>query len=111
MEADRMASLKVDEEALVSERQIVKEERRMRVDNQPFGRLSEIIYDQAYSVHPYKHSTIGSMADLEAASIGDVRSFYETYYVPSNATLVVVGDFESSAALNLVTQYFGLLGA
>ena len=111
MEADRMASLKVDEEALVSERQIVKEERRMRVDNQPFGRLSEIIYDQAYSVHPYKHSTIGSMADLEAASIGDVRSFYETYYVPSNATLVVVGDFESSAALDLVTQYFGRVPA
>ena len=107
MEADRMASLKVDEDALVSERQIVKEERRMRVDNQPFGRLSEIIYDQAYSVHPYKHPTIGSMADLEVASIEDVRSFYETYYVPSNATLVVVGDFESSAALDLVTQYFG----
>ena len=107
MEADRMASLQIDEKALASEREVVKEERRMRVDNQPFGRLSEIIYDQAYSVHPYKHPTIGSMADLEAASVEDVRSFYETYYVPSNATIVLVGDFESGAAMDLVTQYLG----
>ena len=57
----------------------------MRVENQPYGRLAEIIYDQAFTVHPYKHQTIGSMADLEAASIDDVRDFYATYYVPENA--------------------------
>jgi hypothetical protein len=59
----------------------------MRVDNQPYGRLNEIIYDHAFTVHPYKHPTIGSMADLEAASIDDVREFFATYYVPNNATL------------------------
>ena len=89
------------------EREVVKEERRMRVENQPYGRLSEIIYDQAFTVHPYKHPTIGSMADLEAASIDDVRDFYRTYYVPTNATLVLVGDFDPAQALELVTQYLG----
>jgi zinc protease len=61
---------------------VVKEERRMRVENQPYGRLSEIIYDHAFTVHTYKHTTIGSMEDLEAASVEDVREFYNTYYVP-----------------------------
>jgi predicted Zn-dependent peptidase len=68
------------------EREVVKEERRMRVENQPYGRLNEIIYDHAFTTHPYKHPTIGSMADLEAASIEDVRDFHSTYYVPENAT-------------------------
>ena len=81
-----------------NEREVVKEERRMRVDNQPFGRLSEIIYDQAFTAHPYKHPTIGSMEDLEAASIDDVRDFYQTYYVPENATLALVGDFDTAQA-------------
>src|SRR5262249_25418925 len=71
------------------------------------GRLQEIIYDQAFTTHPYKHPTIGSMADLEAASVDDVRDFYNTYYVPSNATLVLVGDFETAQAQQLVTQYLG----
>jgi len=79
----------------------------MRVDNQPYGRLNEIIYDQAFTVHPYKHATIGSMADLEAASVDDVRDFYQTYYVPANATLVLVGDFDTPQALQLVAQYVG----
>ncbi len=82
LEADRMATLRVDEDTFTGEREVVKEERRMRVDNQPFGRLNEIIYDQAFTTHPYKHPTIGSMEDLEAASIEDVRDFYRTYYVP-----------------------------
>src|SRR5204863_6720566 len=85
LEADRMASLRIDKDTFVNEREVVKEERRMRVDNQPYGRLNEIIYANAFTVHPYKHSTIGSMEDLEAASIDDVREFFETYYVPENA--------------------------
>jgi zinc protease len=107
LEADRMATLRVDRETFTSEREVVKEERRMRVDNQPYGRLNEIIYDQAFSVHPYKHPTIGSMADLEAATVDDVLDFYHTYYVPANATLVLVGDFETAQALQLVNQYMG----
>jgi zinc protease len=107
LEADRMATLRVDKDTFTNERDVVKEERRMRVDNQPYGSLNEIIYDQAFTVHPYKHATIGSMEDLEAASIDDVRDFYRTYYVPSNTTLVLVGDFDSAQALQLVSQYVG----
>src|SRR5437870_975572 len=107
LEADRMATLRIDKDTFTNEREVVKEERRMRVDNQPFGRLSEIIFDQAFTVHPYKHATIGSMVDLVAASIDDVRDFYNTYYVPENATLALVGDFETAQAVQLVTQYLG----
>src|SRR3954471_4722024 len=107
LEADRMATLRIDKDTFANERDVVKEERRMRVDNQPYGRLNEIIYDQAFTVHPYKHATIGSMADLEAASVEDVRDFYKTFYVPANATLVIVGDFETANALTLVNNYLG----
>ena len=107
MEADRMATLRVDDEAFRREREVVKEERRMRIENQPYGRLQEIIYDNAFVAHPYKHQTIGSMADLEAASIADVRDFHSTYYVPENATVTLVGDFDTAQALQFVTQYFG----
>jgi len=107
LEADRMASLKIDENAFKNEREVVKEERRMRIENQPYGRLQEIIADQAFTVHPYKHPVIGSMKDLDAASVEDVRGFWQTYYVPNNATAVLVGDFDSKEALQLVTQYLG----
>ena len=107
LEADRMASLRISEATFANEREVVKEERRMRVDNQPYGKLNEIIYDNAFKVHPYKHPTIGSMADLEAASIEDVRDFHATFYVPENATLTLVGDFETAQAKQLVQQYFG----
>jgi len=107
LEADRLATLRIDEDVFKTEREVVKEERRMRIDNQPYGRLNELIYDQAFTVHPYKHPTIGSMKDLEAASIGDVRDFFRTYYVPNNATLVVVGDFNTKEAQELVTKYLG----
>ena len=107
LEADRMASLRINDDSFKAEREVVKEERRMRVDNQPYGRLNEIIYDQTFTTHPYKHPTIGSMVDLEAASVEDVRDFYNTYYVPENATMVLVGDFEIAQAKDLVAQYLG----
>jgi zinc protease len=106
LEADRMATLRIDEEVFKREREVVKEERRMRVENQPYGRLSEIIYDRAFSTHGYKHPTIGSIADLEAASIEDVRDFHRTYYVPENATLTIVGDFDPEQTLQIVNTYF-----
>src|SRR5262249_40091667 len=71
------------------------------------GRLTEIIYDHAFNTHPYKHPTIGSMEDLEAASIEDVRDFYQTYYVPENATVVIVGDFDMAQARDIANQYLG----
>jgi zinc protease len=107
LEADRMASLRIDDKVFKTEREVVKEERRMRVENQPYGRLNEIIFNEAFTVHPYKHPTIGSMEDLEAASIDDVRDFWKTYYVPENATLVLVGDFDSKEAMSLVNEYLG----
>src|SRR3954464_7479732 len=107
LEADRTASLPIEEKTFKTEREVVKEERRMRVENQPYGRLQEIIADKAFTVHPYKHPVIGSMQDLEAASIDDVRDFFQTYYVPGNATAVLVGDFDSKEALALVSQYLG----
>ncbi|CAN5866839.1 pitrilysin family protein [soil metagenome] len=107
LEADRMASLRIEDKVFQTEREVVKEERRMRVESQPYGRLNEIVYEQAFTVHPYRHPTIGSMKDLEAASIEDVREFFRTYYVPNNATLVLVGDFETTEATALVKQYLG----
>jgi zinc protease len=107
LEADRLGSLRIEPAVFKTEREVVKEERRMRVENQPYGRLQEIIADQAFTVHPYKHPVIGSMKDLEAASIDDVRDFFHTYYVPNNATAVVVGDFETKDAMALVEQYLG----
>ena len=107
MEADRMATLRVDRDAFEKEREVVKEERRLRVDNQPYGRLNEILFDHAFTTHPYKHATIGSMKDLEAASLQDVRDFHDTYYVPENAVVTIVGDFDTAQAMQLVQQYFG----
>jgi zinc protease len=107
LEADRLGSLRIEPSVFKTEREVVKEERRMRVENQPYGRLQEIISDQAFSVHPYKHPVIGSMKDLEAASIEDVRDFFHTYYVPNNATAVLVGDFDTKEAMGLVDQYLG----
>jgi predicted Zn-dependent peptidase len=107
LEADRMASLKVEDAAFRREREVVKEERRQRVESPPYGRLPEIVYDAAFTTHPYKHQVIGSMVDLEAARIEDVRDFFETYYVPENAVLVIAGDFDSTATLAMVEKYFG----
>jgi len=107
LEADRMATLRINKETFASEREVVKEERRLRIDNQPYGRLSEIIYANTFTTHPYKHPTIGSMEDLEAAGVEDVRDFYQTFYVPENATLVIVGDFDAPQAVQLVNQYLG----
>ncbi len=102
LEGDRMATLRINKETFTNERDVVKEERRLRIDNQPYGRLNEIIYDQVFTTHPYKHPPIGSMADLDAASVDDVLDFYRTFYVPENATLTLVGDIDPAQALQLV---------
>jgi predicted Zn-dependent peptidase len=111
MEADRMATLRIDDNTFKNEREVVKEERRMRIENQPYGRLNEILFDHAFTVHPYKHPVIGSMKDLEAATIDDVREFYRTYYVPSNCTVVIAGDFDKDEVVDLVNRYLGRVPA
>src|SRR6266545_514036 len=107
MEADRMRALDVSEANFLSERNVVKEERRLRVDNPPFGRLFEVVMANTFTTHPYKILSIGSMADLDAATIDDVRAFHATYYVPNNATLVLAGDFDPQQALAWIEKYFG----
>ena len=106
LEADRMGSLNVDDANFKSERKVVEEERRVRVDNQPYGSIEEDLRAAAFTVHGYHHTPIGSIADLEKATLQDVRDFFDTYYKPNNATLVIVGDFSSEQALAWTRKYF-----
>ena len=106
-EADRMASLVVEPVSFASERDVVKEELRQRTLAQPYGKLFSIYYPQlAYSVHPYARPGIGSLDDLQSASIDDVRAFHATYYRPDNAVLVVSGNFDQAQLNRWVDQYF-----
>jgi zinc protease len=109
MEADRMSTLDVSEENFKAEREVVKEERLTRIENPPYGDIYEVLYDNAFQVHPYKHTTIGSMKDLDAATIQDVREFYHTYYVPNNATIVIAGDFRTNTGVDWAKKYFGTI--
>jgi len=109
LEADRMRNLQITDAVFKNEREVVKEERRMKFDNPPYGTVIEKLYEAAFTVHPYRHMTIGSMEDLDRASLADIRSFYDTYYVPNNATLVIVGDIASGEAAALVRKYFDRL--
>lgn len=110
LEADRMRSLAVTEENLENQRETVKEERRLRVDNQPYGksflRFTTMPYDSA-TCFGYAHPVIGSMEDLNAAGVEDVQSFFDTYYAPNNATLTVSGDFDPAEVKELTRRYFG----
>ncbi len=114
LEADRMASLlpAMTQEKLDNQRDVVKNERRWSVDNQPYGswdeRMQALVYPES---HPYHHSTIGSMEDLSAASLDDVREFFATYYAPNNAVLTVAGDFETDEALVMIERHFGPIPA
>jgi predicted Zn-dependent peptidase len=114
LESDRLASLlpAMTQEKLDNQREVVKNERRWSVDNQPYGTWDEKIQELLYPVgHPYHHSTIGSMEDLNAASLEDVGQFFATYYAPNNAVLTVAGDFEAAAALEMVERHFGPIPA
>jgi zinc protease len=106
LEADRMGSLNVDEANFKSEREVVKEELRVRVENQPYGHLEQDLRAAAFTVHGYHHTAIGSKEDLDKATLEDVRAFFNTYYKPNNATLIIVGDFKSAQALDWVKKYF-----
>ena len=102
-----MGSLNVDEANFQSEREVVKEERRVRIENQPYGYIQEDLRAAAFTVHGYHHTPIGSMEDLNKATLSDVRDFFNTFYRPNNATVVIVGDFQSEQALGWVKKYFG----
>ncbi len=107
LEADRMKSLAVTQENLDNQRKAVQEERRQGIDNQPYGKTFEEVDGTAYDNFAYKHSVIGSMDDLSAATAQDVQQFFTTYYAPNNCVVALVGDFKSEAALAKIKQYFG----
>jgi zinc protease len=106
LEADRMRSLKINQANFDNQRQTVQEERRQSYDNRPYGKSYEAVIETAYDNFAYKHSTIGSMEDLNAASVRDAAEFFHIYYAPNNAVLTLVGDFNTDAALRLVKKYF-----
>jgi predicted Zn-dependent peptidase len=106
LEADRMWSLDINKDNLDNQRNAVQEERRLGVDNVPYGKTFEAINEQAYKNFAYSHSVIGSMADLNAADVSDVRAFFKTYYAPNNAVLSVVGDFKTAECLEKIRTYF-----
>lgn len=110
LDADRMGFLlpTMDLAKVNLQRDVVKNERRQRVDNVPYGRADEIILAALYpKTHPYSWPVIGSMSDLSAASLADVQNFFKTYYAPNNATLTIAGDFDPVTVKKLVAQYFG----
>jgi zinc protease len=114
LEADRMGGLlpAMTQEKLDNQRDVVKNERRWSVDNQPYGDWDERIQALAYPEgHPYHHPTIGSMQDLSAASLDDVRAFFATWYAPNNAVLTIAGDFEPDRAMEMVERHFGPIPA
>ncbi|MDX6384217.1 MAG: zinc protease [Blastocatellia bacterium] len=106
LEADRMRSLAVTQENLDNQRNAVQEERRIGLDNAAYGKSGEIQQELMYDNFAYKHSTIGSMTDLNAASVADVQAFFKMYYAPNNAVLTLVGDFKTADALAIVKRYF-----
>ena len=106
LEADRMRSLAITKDNLDNQRNAVQEERRLGLDNQPYGKSGEIQQELLYDNFAYKHSVIGSMEDLSAANVDDVAEFFKIYYAPNNAVLALVGDFNSKDALARIAKHF-----
>jgi zinc protease len=111
LESDRMACLVLGHDQVESEREVVANERRFRVEDDVEGFLSEELYKLAFTSHPYHWPTIGWMQDIHAITIDDCRRFYRTYYSPNNATLVVVGDIDEARTLGLIEEHYGALPA
>lgn len=105
-EAERLASLTVDESSFVSERAVVQEEFRQSVLAPPYGKFFYVMSEKSFNAHPYKRSTIGSIEDLQAATVENVQKFHSTFYRPDNATLIIVGDFDQKQLDGWVDKYF-----
>jgi len=107
LEADRMRGLNITDVSVHTQRDVVKEERRWRVDNRPYGTAEEKVFAHAYRNHPYRWPIIGYMEDLDRATLDDVEGFFKTFYVPNNATLVIAGDVNPREVRELVEKHFG----
>jgi zinc protease len=111
LEADRMASLTIDDTSLARERDVVKEERRFRTDNDIDGMMDEAMGSLAFLAHPYRWPVIGWMSDIEAITRGDCERYFRTWYAPNNCTLVLAGDFEPEAAFATIARLYGPIPA
>src|SRR5262249_52761925 len=114
LEADRLATLPdvIDQVKVDRQRRIVQNERRQSIENRPYGKVELVVPAEMFpATHPYGHPVIGSHADLEAATAADVRAFFRTHYTPSNASLVVAGDFDPESARTLIEKYLGWIPA
>ena len=109
LESERLLHAKVENIGIETQREVVKEEKRQRMDNQPYGSWQENIFKRAYSEHPYKWTVIGSMADLNAAEEADYVNFYRTFYVPHNLTLSIAGDIDIEQTKEWIDAYFGTI--
>ncbi|HVZ89848.1 MAG TPA: pitrilysin family protein [Polyangia bacterium] len=107
LEAERMRNLKLFQSTIDSERKVVEEEKRLRVDNDPVGKAIERFRALAYTTHPYNWTAIGTIEDLDKVTPADCQRFYDAFYQPNNATLIIVGDLDEQATRKLVDQYFG----
>src|SRR5216110_3513651 len=109
LESDRMLSLKVTQENLDNQRSAVQEEKRLRYDNQPYVNGFLRLFEMCFRNPANAHSTIGSMEDLDAATVEDIREFFRIYYAPNNAVLAIAGDFDKSETRNLIEKYFATI--
>lgn len=109
LESERMLQATVDETGVETQREVVKEEKRLRIDNQPYGSFQEKMFGNAFADSYYAITPIGTMEDLNAAAIEDFTDFYETFYVPNNATLSIAGDIDPKETRVLVEKYFGAI--
>lgn len=107
MEAERMRHAIVNQIGVDTQREVVKEEKRMRMDNQPYGNLFTAVQNNLFTNHPYHWSTIGSMDDLNAAKLEEFQDFYKKFYVPNNAVLVVAGDIKPEQTKKWISEYYG----
>ena len=107
MESERMLHAKIDSTGIATQKEVVKEEKRLRIDNQPYGSVLEVMLRNAYKGTNYEWSPIGSFEDIDAATEQDFVDFYETFYVPNNATLSIAGDISIKEAKGLIEAYFG----
>lgn len=106
LESERMLHARVDGEGIETQREVVKEEKRQRYDNQPYGQMMPTVFETAYREHPYQWTPIGSLDHLNAAAYEEFMDFYDTFYVPNNAVLSIAGDIDPKAAKKLIKAYF-----
>ncbi|MBX2906765.1 MAG: insulinase family protein [Taibaiella sp.] len=107
MESERMLHAKIDMVGVETQRSVVKEEKKQRYDNTPYGQLINVIFENAYTVYPYRWSPIGKEQYIDKATLDEFMTFYKTFYVPNNAVLVLAGDIDQAKAKALATKYFG----